>query len=120
MSVSTIPVIRYYNGKILSTETNMKYVENKVVIMHLDELIDCTFELLDDMIYSRIDIDKQMFKLVINCKYPLQSGNRFQPYPISSTPIFALDTSMPPYLPITRYFHTPPYLPIVNRKYNWK
>ena len=34
------------------------------------------------MIYSRTTIDKQMFKLVLNCKYPLKSGNRFQHFPI--------------------------------------
>ena len=27
-------------------------------------------------------IDKERFKLVITCKYPLKSGNRFQPCPI--------------------------------------
>ena len=37
---------------------------------------------LTDMIYSRTTIDKQRFKLVLNCKYPLKSGNRFQPFPI--------------------------------------
>ena len=30
------------------------------------------------MLYSRTNIDKQMFKLVLNCKYPLKSENRFQ------------------------------------------
>ena len=60
----------------------MKYVENKAVIVPLDVSVDCTFEQLDDMIYSRTKIDKQMFKLVLNCKYPLKSGNRFQPCPI--------------------------------------
>ena len=44
--------------------------------------IECTFEQLIDMIYSRTTIDKQMFKLVLNCKYPLKSKNRFQPFPI--------------------------------------
>ena len=34
------------------------------------------------MIYSRTIIDKQMFKLVLNCKYLLKSGNRFQHFPI--------------------------------------
>ena len=34
------------------------------------------------MIYSMIVIDKEMFKLVLTCKYPLKSGNRFQPCPI--------------------------------------
>ena len=34
------------------------------------------------MIYSRTCIDKKKFKLVLTCKYPLKSGNRFQPCPI--------------------------------------
>ena len=34
------------------------------------------------MIYTETTIDKQRFKLVLNCKYPLKSGNRFQPFPI--------------------------------------
>ena len=34
------------------------------------------------MIYSRKTIDKQRFKLVFNCKYPLKNGNIFQPFPI--------------------------------------
>ena len=33
------------------------------------------------MIYSRTCIDKEMFKLIFTCKFPLKSGNRFQPYP---------------------------------------
>ena len=82
MYVSTIPMICYYNGKILRTETDVKYVGNKVVIMPLDVPVDCTFEHLGDMIYSKTNIDKQRFKLVLKCKYPLKSGNRFQPYPI--------------------------------------
>ena len=34
------------------------------------------------MIYSRKTIDKQRFKLVFNCKYPLKNRNIFQPFPI--------------------------------------
>ena len=71
-------MICYYNGKILRTKTYVKYVENKAIIMSLDVSVDCTFEQLGDMIYSRTDIDKQRFKLVLNCKYSLKSGNRFQ------------------------------------------
>ena len=82
MSVSTIPVICYYNGNVLRTETDVKYVGNKAVIVPLDVSVECTFEQLSDWIYSRTTIDKQMFKLVLNCKYPLKSGNRFQPFPI--------------------------------------
>ena len=58
MYVSTIPVICYYNGNILRTETDVKYVGNKVVIVPLDVLVECTFEQLSDMIYLRITIDK--------------------------------------------------------------
>ena len=78
MSVSTIPVICYYNGNILRTETDVKYVGNQAVIVPLDVPVECTFEQLSDMIYSRITIDKQRFKLLLNYKYPLKSGNRFQ------------------------------------------
>ena len=75
MFVSTIPVICYYNGNILRTETNVKYVENKAIIVPLGVPVNCMFEQLGDMIYSRTTIDKQRFKLVLNCKYPLKSGN---------------------------------------------
>ena len=60
----------------------MKYVENKTVIVSLDVPIDCTYDQLLAMIYSRTDIDKEMFKLVLTCKYPLKSGNWFQLCPI--------------------------------------
>ena len=77
MYVSSILVICYYNGNILRTKTNVKYVGNKAVIVPLDVPVECTFEQLSDMIYSRTTIEKQKFKLVLNCKYPLKSGNRF-------------------------------------------
>ena len=73
MSVSTILLICYYDGNILRTKTDVKYVENKAVIVPLDVPVDCTFEQLGDMIYSRTTIDKQRFKLVLNCKYSLKS-----------------------------------------------
>ena len=82
MSISTILVICYYNGQILMTETYVKYEGRKAVIVPLDVPVECTFENLTDMLYSRTTIDKQRFKLVLNCKYPLKSRNRFQPFPI--------------------------------------
>ena len=51
MFVSSIPVICYYNGNILRTETNVKYVGSKVVIVSLDVLVECMFEKLGDIIY---------------------------------------------------------------------
>ena len=71
MCDSTIPVISFYIGKFEKTETYVKYVGNKVVIVPLDVPIDCTFDQLLAMIYSIISIDKERFKLVITCKYPL-------------------------------------------------
>ena len=44
MSVSTIPMIYYYNGNILRIEIDVKYVVNKAVIVPLDVPVDCTFE----------------------------------------------------------------------------
>ena len=82
MSVSTIPVICYYNGQILRSETNVKYEGRKAVILPLEVPVECKFEQLIDMIYSKTTIDKRRFKLVLNCKYPLRSGNRFQSFPI--------------------------------------
>ena len=70
--VSTILVICYYNGKILRIETYVKYGGRKVVIVLLDVPIECTFEQLTDMIYSRTTIDKQRFTLVLNYKYHLK------------------------------------------------
>ena len=67
MCDSTIPIICFYNGKIERTETYVKYVGNKVVIMLLDVPIDCTYNELLAMIYSMTDIDKEMFKLVLTC-----------------------------------------------------
>ena len=82
MSVSTITMICYYNGQILRIKIDVKYEGRKAVIVPLDVPIECTFEQLTDMIYSRTTIDKQRFKLVLNCKYPLKSGNKFQLFPI--------------------------------------
>ena len=84
MYVSSIPVICYYNEYILRTEINVKYVGlgNKAFIVPLNIPDDYTFEQFGDIIFSSTTIDKQKFKLVLNCKYPLKSGNRFQPFPI--------------------------------------
>ena len=44
MSVPTILVICYYNGNIVRTETDVKYVWNKAIIVPLDVPVDCAFE----------------------------------------------------------------------------
>ena len=82
MYVSSIPVMCYYNGHIVRTDNNVKYDGNKVLIVHLEIPVDCTFEQLGDIIFSSTPIDKRKFNLVLKCKYPLKSGNRFQPLTI--------------------------------------
>ena len=77
MFVSSIPVICYYNGDILRTEIDVKYIGNKAFIVPLDIPADCTLEQSGDIIFSSTTIDKQKFKLVLNCKYPQKNGNRF-------------------------------------------
>ena len=74
MFVSTFPVICYYNRKILRTETDVKYGGEQSCYYVFGYSVECTFEQLADMIYSRTTIDNQRFKLVLNCKYPLKSG----------------------------------------------
>ena len=58
MYVSTIPLICYYNGQILRTKTDVEYEGRKVVIAPLDIPVECTFQQLIDMIYSKTTIDK--------------------------------------------------------------
>ena len=41
MSVSSIPVICYYNGDILRTNNDVKYVRKKVSIVPLDISANC-------------------------------------------------------------------------------
>ena len=82
MSVSTIPVICYHNRQIVRTKTDVKYDGNETFIAPLKIHVECTFQQLIDMIYSKTTIDKRRFKLVLICKYPLRSGNKLQPFPI--------------------------------------
>ena len=82
MSVSSIPVMCYYNGHIVRTDNDVKYDGNKASIVPLEIPVDCTFEQLGDIIFSSTPIDKRKFNLILKCKYPLKSGNRFQPLTI--------------------------------------
>ena len=79
MSVSFIPVMCYYNGHIVKIDNDVRYDGNKASIVPLEIPVDCTFEQLGDIIFSKTPIDKRKFNLVLKCKYPLKSGNRFQP-----------------------------------------
>ena len=82
MSVSSIPVMCYYNGHIMRTDNDVKYDGNKASIVPLEIPVDYTFEQLGDIIFASTPIDKRKFNLVLKCKYPLKCGNRFQPFTI--------------------------------------
>ena len=59
MLESIIYVICFYNGKMLRTKIDVKYVEEKIIIVSLDAFVSSTFEQLLSMIYLRTDIDKK-------------------------------------------------------------
>ena len=82
MFESIIYVICFYNGKMLMKKIDVKYVEEKTIIVSLDAFVSSTFEQLLSMIYLRTNIDKKHFQLVLNYRYHLKRENRFQPYPI--------------------------------------
>ena len=50
MSVSSIPVMCYYNGHIVRTDNDVKYDGNKASIVPLEIPVDCTFEQLGDIV----------------------------------------------------------------------
>ena len=77
--IPLLPSYVFIMKKIERTKTNVKYVGNKAVIVPFDVLIDFTYHKLLVMIYPRTCIDKERFKLVFTCNYPLKSINRFQP-----------------------------------------
>ena len=56
MFESIVPMICFCKGKMLRTETNVKYVGDQVVIVSLDVPISSTYL---SMIYSRTGIDKK-------------------------------------------------------------
>ena len=63
MFESIIYVICFYNGKMLMKKIDVKYVEEKIIIVSLDAFVSSTFEQLLSMIYLRTDIDKKTFSI---------------------------------------------------------
>ena len=66
MSESNVPVICFCKGKMLRTETYVKYIGDLAVIVPLDVPVSSTHEHLLSMIYSRTGIGKKQFQLVLN------------------------------------------------------
>ena len=63
MSESIVPVICFCKGKLLRTETDVKYIGDLAVIVPLDVPVSSTYEHLLSMIYSRIGIDKKTISI---------------------------------------------------------
>ena len=66
----------------MRTKTDVEYEGSETCIVPLKIPVECTFQQLIDMIYSKTTIDKRRFKLVLICKYPLRNGNKFQLFPV--------------------------------------
>ena len=51
-------VLYYWNGTILRTETNLRYIEKDVEIVPIDVPVQTTFMQLLNMVYDIFDVDK--------------------------------------------------------------
>ncbi|RVW71392.1 Serine/threonine-protein phosphatase 7 long form-like [Vitis vinifera] len=74
---STVEVLCYWNGTILRTKTDLRYVGNNVEIEPIDVPIHTTFVELLKMIYDIIGVDRD-YQLVLKCRHPTEI-NKFQP-----------------------------------------
>ena len=72
MSVSSIPVMCYYDGHIVRTDNDVKYDGNKASIVPLEIPVDCTLNNWVISYFQVQPIDKRKFNLVLKCKYPLK------------------------------------------------
>ena len=77
MTDSTVEMLCYWNGTILRTETDLRYIRNNVEIELIDVPIHTTFAVLLNMIYDIIDVDRH-YQLVLKCQHPIEM-NKFQP-----------------------------------------
>ena len=57
----------------MRTKTDVEYEGSETIIAPLKIPLECTFQQMIDMIYSKTTIDKRRFKLVLICKYPLRN-----------------------------------------------
>ncbi|KAL6328790.1 hypothetical protein AAG906_003807 [Vitis piasezkii] len=69
---------------MVRTQTDVDYVGDRVVVEPIDVPLGTTYEQLLEMIYSVTDINKEHFRLILSCKYPMKKGNKFQPCPVKN------------------------------------
>ncbi|RVX13203.1 hypothetical protein CK203_017957 [Vitis vinifera] len=77
MTDSTVEVLCYWNGTILRTETDLRYIGNNVEIEPIDVPIHTTFVELLKMIYDIIGVDRD-YQLILKCRHTTEM-NKFQP-----------------------------------------
>ena len=85
---STIEVLCYWNGTILRTETDLRYIGNNVEIEPIDVPIHTTFVVFLNMIYGIIGVDRH-YQLVLKCRHPTEM-NKFQPLVVRNDRTVAL------------------------------
>ncbi|RVW46035.1 hypothetical protein CK203_068655 [Vitis vinifera] len=64
---------------MVRTQNDVDYVGDRVVVEPIDVPLGTTYEQLLEMIYSVTDINKEHFRLILSCKYPMKKVNKFQP-----------------------------------------
>ncbi|RVW88727.1 hypothetical protein CK203_043743 [Vitis vinifera] len=69
---------------MVRTQTDVDYVGDRVVVELIDVPFKTTYEQLLKMIYSVTNINKEHFRLILSCKYPMKKGNKFQPCPVKN------------------------------------
>ena len=74
---SIVEVLCYWNGTILRTKMDLRYIGNNVEIELIDVSIHMTFVVLLNMIHDIIGIDRH-YQLVLKCRHPTEM-NKFQP-----------------------------------------
>ncbi|WJZ94757.1 hypothetical protein VitviT2T_013588 [Vitis vinifera] len=84
MSNLSVAIVCFCNGKMVRTQTDVDYVGDRVVVEPIDVPLGTTYEQLLEMIYSVTDINKEHFRLILSCKYPMKKLNKFQPCPVKN------------------------------------
>ena len=71
MTYSTVDVLCYWNGTILRTETDLRYIGKDVEIVPIDVPVQTTFMQLLNMIYDIFGVDEES-QLILKCRYQLE------------------------------------------------
>ena len=76
MTDSTTKVLCYWNGTVLRTKTELRYIGNNVEIEPIDVPIHTIFVVLLNMIYVIIGVDIH-YQLVLKCRHHSEKNNHY-------------------------------------------